>query len=108
MREFLEASGYCEIIETGDGTTALDVFVSGPKRIDLLITDIAHPGMDGFALIRAVREIDPDIKVLVVSGQAVHETVRPRLDNDSILSLEKPFHLRALLDIVGMMLARSK
>jgi DNA-binding NtrC family response regulator len=78
------------------------------KRIDLLITDIAHPGMDGFALIRAVREIDPDIKVLVVSGQAVHETVRRRLDNDSIPFLEKPFHLRALLDIVGMMLARSK
>jgi hypothetical protein len=69
MRAFLEAGGYSEIIETGDGAAALDLFANGPKRIDLLITDIARPSMDGFALIRAVREIDPDIKVIVVSGQ---------------------------------------
>jgi DNA-binding NtrC family response regulator len=88
-----------------DGTTALDLFVNRPKWIDLLITEITHPGIDGLALIRAVREIDPDVKVLVVSGQAVHETVRRRLDDDSIPFLAKPFHMKVLLDTVAKMLA---
>lgn len=45
------------IIETADGATALDLFKA--NAINLLITDIERPGMDGVALIRAVREINP-------------------------------------------------
>jgi CheY-like chemotaxis protein len=108
MRAFLEAGGYSEIIDTGDGVAAFDLFANGPSRIDLLITDFARPGMDGFALIRAVREIDPDIKVLVVSGQAANETVRRRLDDASIPFLEKPYNGRGLLDIVPKLLAAQR
>jgi CheY-like chemotaxis protein len=105
MRAFLEAGGYSEIIETGDGAAALDLFANGPKGIDLLITDIARPGMDGFALIRAVRQIDPDIKVMMVSGRVCDETVRRRLGNENIPFLPKPYHMRVLLDSVAKLLA---
>jgi two-component system cell cycle sensor histidine kinase/response regulator CckA len=108
MRAFLETGGYSEIIETGDGTIALDLFVNGPKRIDLLITDIMHPGMDGVDLIRAVRKIDPDIKVIVVSGQLPHneDDVRRRLDRESnIHFLPKPYHVRVFLTMVEEVLA---
>jgi CheY-like chemotaxis protein len=85
IREVLTHFGYPKIIEAGDGATALDLFTNGSERIDLLITDIAHPGMDGVALIRAVRAIDPDIKVIVVSGQLPHneDEVRRRLDGEN-------------------------
>lgn len=108
MRAFLAHGGYSEVIETGDGATALDLFTNGPKRIDLLITDIAHPGMDGVDLIRAVRKIDPDIKVIVVSGQLPHheDDVRRRLDGESnIHFLPKPYHMRVFLTMVDEVLA---
>jgi two-component system cell cycle sensor histidine kinase/response regulator CckA len=105
MRAFLEEGGYSEIIETGDGATALDLFVNRPKRIDLLITDINRLGMDGVALIRAVRKIDPDINVIVVSGQ-VEDQVRRRLCGVSNINiLEKPYNLRVFLTTVGEVLA---
>jgi two-component system, cell cycle sensor histidine kinase and response regulator CckA len=108
MRAFLAHGGYSEVIETGNGATALDLFTNGPKRIDLLITDIAHPGMDGVDLIRAVRKIDPDIKVIVVSGQLPHneDVVRRRLDGEShIHFLPKPYHMRVFLTMVDEVLA---
>jgi two-component system, cell cycle sensor histidine kinase and response regulator CckA len=105
MREVLAHGGYSEIIETGDGATALDLFANGPKQIDLLITDIAHPGMDGVDLIRAVRKIDPDMKVIVVSGQD-KDQVRRRLDGVSNINiLEKPYHLLVFLTMVDEVLA---
>ena len=105
MRAFLEAGGYSEIIDLGNGVAALDLFANGPKRIDLLITDIARPGMDGFPLIRAVPQIDFDIKVMVVSERAADETVQRRLDDENIPFLPKPHHMRVLLDSVAKLLA---
>jgi DNA-binding NtrC family response regulator len=73
-----------------------------------LITDIAHPGMDGVDLIRAVRKIDPDIKVIVVSGQLPHneDDVRRRLNGESnIQFLPKPYNMRVFLTTVGEVLA---
>jgi CheY-like chemotaxis protein len=77
MYAMLVDRGYSKIIETGDGATALDLFKT--NRVDLLITDIRRPGMDGVALIHAAREIDPDIKVIVVSGTP-EDTVRCLLE----------------------------
>ena len=61
--------------------------------------------MDGVALIRVVREIDPDIKVIVVSGQP-EDAVRCRLDGESdIHFLQKPFNLCVLVTMVDEVLA---
>jgi CheY-like chemotaxis protein len=70
MYEVLAHGGYSKVIETDDGTTALDLFKT--NRVDLLITDIQRPDMCGVDLIHAVREIDPDIKVIVVSAADSH------------------------------------
>ena len=103
IRMMLEKGGYRDIIDTDDGATALDLFKT--NNIDLLITDLERPGMDGVALIRAVRRIDPNAKILVVSAYS-EDTVRRLLDNDiSIPYLPKPFDRRVLLALVERVFA---
>jgi DNA-binding NtrC family response regulator len=103
MYAMLVDRGYSKVIETGDGATALDFFKT--NSVDLLITDIRRPGMDGVALIHAVREIDPDIRVIVVSG-APEDTVRCLLESySSIHFLQKPVDWRKFLATVADVLA---
>ena len=100
----LRNKGY-RVIEAKSGETALDLIREATDKIDLLITDVVMPQMDGPALVREVREIDPRIKVIFISGYA-EDTFRQRLDNDSeIHFLAKPFSLKQLAgkvkDVIG-------
>ncbi len=64
--------------------------------IDLMITDIVMPQMDGTQLIKHVREKRPDLRVICISGYA-EEAFRTRLDNlEGIHFLPKPFSLDQL------------
>ena len=100
----LRNKGY-RVIEAKSGEAALDLIRDRAEKIDLLITDVVMPQMDGPALVREVREIDPDIKVIFISGYA-EDAFRQRLDSDSdIHFLPKPFSLKQLTikvkDVLG-------
>ena len=53
-----------------DGEQALDVINEFEDAIDLIITDVMMPGMDGHTLVRLVQEELPEIKVILMSGYA--------------------------------------
>jgi two-component system cell cycle sensor histidine kinase/response regulator CckA len=90
----LRNKGY-KVLEAKSGEDALESIRNGEK-IDLLITDVVMPRMDGPALIREVREIHPDLKVIFISGYT-EDSFRQRLDSDSeIHFLPKPFSLKQL------------
>jgi two-component system cell cycle sensor histidine kinase/response regulator CckA len=68
----------------------------GTDPIDLLITDVMMPGMDGPTLIREAREILPDVPVICISGYS-EDAVRQRISEDiAIHFLSKPFSLQQL------------
>jgi two-component system cell cycle sensor histidine kinase/response regulator CckA len=91
----LRNKGY-KVIEAKSGEAALDLIRSATEKIDLLITDVVMPRMDGPGLIREVREIHPDMKVIFISGYT-EDAFRQRLDTDSeIHFLPKPFSLKQL------------
>ncbi|MBV9826848.1 MAG: PAS domain-containing protein [Alphaproteobacteria bacterium] len=91
----LRNQGY-KVLEERSGEGALDVIKSAAEKIDLLITDVVMPRMDGPALIKEVRELHPDMKVIFISGYA-EDSFRKRLDSDSeIHFLPKPFSLKQL------------
>ena len=91
----LRNKGY-RVIEAKSGETALDLVRHASGRINLLITDVVMPQMDGPGLIREVRRIDPDIKVIFISGYT-EDAFRQRLGSDSdIHFLAKPFSLKQL------------
>jgi two-component system cell cycle sensor histidine kinase/response regulator CckA len=91
----LRNKGY-KVLEAKSGEAALELMGSTEETIDLLITDVVMPNMDGPALIREVREIHPDMKVIFISGYT-EDAFRQRLDSDSeIHFLPKPFSLKQL------------
>jgi two-component system cell cycle sensor histidine kinase/response regulator CckA len=100
----LRNKGY-KVIEAESGEEALKVIRRAEERIDLLITDVVMPGLDGPGLVREVREMRSDIKVIFISGYA-EDAFRRRLDRDGNIDfLSKPFNLRQLAskvkDVIG-------
>ncbi|MFO0581590.1 MAG: ATP-binding protein [Anaeromyxobacter sp.] len=63
----LERRGYA-VLTAADGEGALHLAASGLERVDLLVTDVAMPGMDGRALARKLRQLRPELPVLFISG----------------------------------------
>jgi two-component system cell cycle sensor histidine kinase/response regulator CckA len=100
----LRNKGY-KVIEAESGEAALEVIRNAAEKIDLLITDVVMPRLDGPGLVREVREIRSDIKVIFISGYA-EDAFRQRLDSDSDIDfLSKPFSLKQLAtkvkDVIG-------
>jgi PAS domain S-box-containing protein len=67
MRQLLEQHNY-RVIAAADGQEALAVIERRKERIDALVTDIMMPAMDGMTLIRAMRAVLPDLKIIASSG----------------------------------------
>jgi two-component system cell cycle sensor histidine kinase/response regulator CckA len=91
----LRNKGYT-VLEARSGEAALELMGNTAEQIDLLITDVVMPKMDGPGLVREVRETHPDMKVIFISGYT-EDSFRQRLDSDSnIHFLPKPFSLKQL------------
>lgn len=65
LGRLFEMEGY-EVLKASDGKKGLDVFRE--HHADLIITDIIMPEMDGLEVTRTVREEDPDVKIIAISG----------------------------------------
>lgn len=91
MRQFLEAQGY-EVLAAGDADGALRICRDRGGEIDLLVTDLVLPGLDGPELARHVRElVGPELAVLFTSGYPDDaEVVRDIVDRGHAF-LQKPF-----------------
>jgi two-component system cell cycle sensor histidine kinase/response regulator CckA len=91
----LKNKGY-HVIEAKSGEAALEIINAGEEKVDLLITDVVMPRMDGPGLIKEVREVHPDMKVIFISGYT-EDAFRKRLGNEAdIHFLAKPFTLKQL------------
>lgn len=88
----LSTTGY-EVYEADGGEEALEVLAEIDGELDLLISDVVMPEMDGPALLKEVRKMYPELKVIFVSGYA-EESVRKDIEDDrSVEFLPKPYSL---------------
>lgn len=91
----LRDKGY-HVIEASSGEQALDIFESKERKIDLIVTDVVMPNMDGPDLIKKIRSYDSEVKVVFISGYT-EDSFRERLSQDNkIHFLPKPFNLKDL------------
>jgi two-component system, cell cycle sensor histidine kinase and response regulator CckA len=91
----LRNKGY-KVVEAKSGEAALELISADSANVDLLITDVVMPQMDGTTLIKHVRERLPEMKVICISGYA-EEAFRNRLDSaENVHFLPKPFSLDQL------------
>jgi two-component system cell cycle sensor histidine kinase/response regulator CckA len=100
----LTNKGY-RVLEAMDGEHALDVINEFDNPIDLIITDVMMPGMDGHTLVRLVQEELPDIRVILMSGYA-EDAIPGEIEEDASLHfLPKPFSLHELAGKVKEVMA---
>ena len=99
MRRILEKCDY-RVLVAENGASAVDVARGQTEGIDLLITDIVMPGIDGFDLADELTDIHPMLRVLFLTGySADSEYVNDRLlESNHNTVLRKPFTQGALLD----------
>jgi two-component system cell cycle sensor histidine kinase/response regulator CckA len=95
-RTCLERNGY-SVLDAPDTAAALELARNHPGRIHLLLTDVVMPGIGGLELAKRLVVLQPEIKVVFMSGYT-NDLVDEQgiLDRDTVL-LEKPFTLKALL-----------
>jgi signal transduction histidine kinase/DNA-binding response OmpR family regulator len=99
-RRILERAGY-EVLVASNGREALNVFMRHHNDINLVITDLAMPEMNGFTLVWALRRSKPDLRVMVVTGQGTEANLNELKLMGVHEVLMKPFTSRQLLDTVA-------
>jgi CheY-like chemotaxis protein len=99
VQEMLEIQGY-QVIPAANGQQALECLASS-TAVDLIITDLVMPKMDGIDFVQRVREISPAVPVIVVSGSTRNIMKRYGIENIQVpganASLSKPFKSLDLL-----------
>ena len=91
--DMVEQIGF-QATEAGDGAEALAILQKDPE-IEILLTDLGLPGMNGRQLVEEARRLRPDIKVIIASGYSTENTAGGKPEGD-ITYLTKPFDLGQL------------
>ncbi len=98
--------GY-QVLVAGNGQEALQVSKGFEGRINLLLTDVVMPLMDGRALVKQLQPQRPDMRVLYMSGYADRPLVRQFMSDPRIAFLAKPFTMEALIAKVQTVLENN-
>jgi two-component system alkaline phosphatase synthesis response regulator PhoP len=92
----LVAEGY-RVTIVGDGPSALKILEENPEGVDLVVLDLMLPGMSGYAVCEALRSIDMDLPVLILTARTLSEDRTRGFDVGGNQYLTKPFDLDEFL-----------
>jgi YesN/AraC family two-component response regulator len=99
---FINVPIECEVLTASNGDDALAKIEE--KRFDLVITDIAMPGINGLDLLSMIKAHDSQTKVIVITAYGSDENKEQALRRGADNYLEKPFDLYEIKDLVLKML----
>jgi len=105
-RRMLELRGFTVLLAEHP-EEALRVAAAYPKPVDVLLTDIHLPGMDGPELARQLRDARPDLKVAFISGYPREEAFAHSTDDPSAEFLQKPFTPTRLVEVLNRVLSSN-
>lgn len=95
-----------KVVEAENGAKGIEEFGHDPSAIDLVVLDMTMPGLDGPEVAARLRAIQPDVRVLLVSGYPPEDTARRLGKNRADGYLQKPFSLDELIDAVTNLIHR--
>ncbi len=102
----LTRAGY-EVTPCANGEEGLAAITEGSVQFDIVVSDVVMPGMDGPAMVRAIRARLPNLPVLFMSGYA-EEQLRRDIDIPDMHFIAKPFSVAAIGDKVGAVLREAR
>jgi len=97
LKEILENEG-CEVIEASNGKEAVDKFRL--ERPDLVLLDVSMPDMDGLTTLQAIKGIDENAKVIMVSAMGQTSTVQEAMKFGACDFIVKPFRSNQIRELV--------
>ena len=92
---FLEAMGY-RVFIARDGNEAIEIYKKNRDDIDIVLLDIVMPNMGGGKVYDRMKEINPDIRVLLLSGYSIDGEAREILERGCNGFIQKPFNINDL------------
>ncbi len=102
-QEILESRGW-KVLPVSGGVEAVEIFRQHQDTIDAVVLDMTMPEMDGEAVFRALRRIDPKARIAIMSGYSKKRVSRQIMDMGLKGFLHKPFRPQDLIDKVHEML----
>jgi len=102
-RQLLECNGY-RMIEAVNGTAGIAQYVAHQKEVQVIVTDLIMPVMDGSAFIRVLRRMNPQVRVVVMSGQQIKSGLLADFGVPDEARLAKPFSGAMLLQTLQRVL----
>jgi two-component system cell cycle sensor histidine kinase/response regulator CckA len=95
----LESRGYT-VLAASSGAEALRVMAENDSAVDLVVSDVVMPEMDGPTLLKELRSKQPELKIIFVSGYAEDAFKKNLGDEERFVFLPKPFTLKQLIQAV--------
>jgi CheY-like chemotaxis protein len=105
---FLKTLGYT-VYEVESPDEVLEIVADRSRKLDLVLTDVIMPVMNGKVLVEKIRIYRPDIKVIFVSGYSIHHiSLNEDNDSDFVRFIKKPYDLKILGEHLKQMINGGK
>lgn len=102
----LERNGFM-VFQAKDGSEALEIFKREKSRIDLVVLDLTMPNRSGEEVLRALRDLDPDVKIIISSGHHTDGSLPLLQDMGADGFVPKPYLPSDLLRTIRSILDRA-
>ncbi len=99
----LNLAGY-EVLTASNGIEGVDVFKNYLQNVNVVICDLNMPKLGGNQLLQTLLSINPQIRILIISGSILDEDIPLFLMPGKIEFLRKPFHNKTLLEAIKSLL----
>ena len=98
MMEFLFSSEGFRVLKASSGVEALEILKR--EEVELIITDMKMPQMDGLDLAKAVKEMCPSMPIVLMTGFSIESRVQEALNINAKACLHKPFSIDEMKEVV--------
>jgi CheY-like chemotaxis protein len=103
LSEALRSLNY-HVLTASNGHEALQHFKNGDTKIDLVLSDVIMPGLSGPGLFRALSEMQPGTKMILITGYPLDDGTRELLESNLVSWIQKPFDKNTLSDSIRKIL----
>ena len=107
LDDYFEQRGF-NVVSLRSGADAVEVLSSGREQFDIVLTDLVMPGVDGMDVLRAAREHNPLVHVVVMTGYSSLKTAIESIRCGAFDYLAKPFELMEIEIVVNRILEHQR
>jgi len=102
----LKKLGYT-VLEACNGFDAVELYKKLPDKIKLVVLDIVMPDMGGGEVYDRLKEINPEVKVLLASGYSIDDQARKIIERGCNGFIQKPFSMKPMADKITEILSKK-